>query len=124
MKRISVLATFPVLVLLLGSALLPQTPAPQPLTLSLECPGKDCPLLCGFVRLRPGDKVGWHSTGKNEETLVILGGRGEALIKGRAGMPFAAPQLVYIPPATEHNVTNTGDGVLEYVYVVAPARTD
>jgi mannose-6-phosphate isomerase-like protein (cupin superfamily) len=134
MKRISVLATFPVLVLLLGSALLPQTPAPQPLTLSLECPGKDCPLLrgkpqtagmrSGFVRLRPGDKVGWHSTGKNEETLVILGGRGEALIKGRAGMPFAAPQLVYIPPATEHNVTNTGDGVLEYVYVVAPARTD
>jgi mannose-6-phosphate isomerase-like protein (cupin superfamily) len=29
--------------------------------------------------------------------------------------------LVYIPPATRHNVTNTGNDVLEYVYVVAPA---
>jgi len=29
--------------------------------------------------------------------------------------------LVYIPPATRHNVTNTGQEPLEYVYVVAPA---
>jgi oxalate decarboxylase/phosphoglucose isomerase-like protein (cupin superfamily) len=28
--------------------------------------------------------------------------------------------LVYIPPATRHNVKNTGDKILEYVYVVAP----
>jgi mannose-6-phosphate isomerase-like protein (cupin superfamily) len=29
--------------------------------------------------------------------------------------------LAYIPPATRHNVTNTGAELLEYVYVVAPA---
>jgi len=29
---------------------------------------------------------------------------------------------VYIPPATRHNVTNTGSETLEYVFVVAPAR--
>jgi mannose-6-phosphate isomerase-like protein (cupin superfamily) len=77
----------------------------------------------GFERLKPGQTVGWHSTGKNQEALVILHGRGEALIDGQPAMPFAAPALVYIPPATRHNVANTGTEPLEYVYVVAPANT-
>ena len=76
----------------------------------------------GFVRLKPGESVGWHSTGKNEEALVILRGRGEALMEGQPGRAFVAPMLVYIPPATRHNVSNTGAELLEYVYVVAPAK--
>ena len=52
----------------------------------------------GFVRLKPGETVGWHTTGKNEESLVILRGRGEARIEGEPARPFAAPALVYIPP--------------------------
>ena len=108
-----------------------QAPARQPLTLSLDCPAGDCPLLTGapqtagmrsgFVRLKPGQSVGWHTTGHNEESLVILRGAGDALIEGQPKLSFAAPRAVYIPPATKHNVTNTGAGVLEYVYVVAPA---
>jgi mannose-6-phosphate isomerase-like protein (cupin superfamily) len=76
----------------------------------------------GFVRLEPGAKVGWHTTGKNEEALVILRGAGEALIESQAARPFAAPAFVYIPPATRHNVANTGKEPLEHVYVVAPAK--
>jgi mannose-6-phosphate isomerase-like protein (cupin superfamily) len=131
MRRAAFLATILISILFVGPALRPQTPPPQPLTLPLACAGKDCSLLrgkpqtagmrSGYVRLEPGETVGWHSTGKNEETLVVLKGSGEALIKGRAGMPFEAPHLVYIPPASEHNVKNTGSQVLEYVYVVAPA---
>ncbi len=75
----------------------------------------------GFVRLVSGATVGWHTTGKNEESLVILHGQGEALIEGQAKQAFVAPALVYIPPATRHNVANTGKELLEYVYVVAPA---
>jgi quercetin dioxygenase-like cupin family protein len=121
--------------ILLCFVLLPlssQTRPPQPQTLPLKCAEGDCPLLQGipqtagmrggFVRLKPRESVGWHTTGKNEEALVILGGRGEALIEGQPGHPFAAPMLVYIPPATRHNVTNTADELLEYVYVVAPAK--
>ena len=106
-------------------------PARQPLTLTLDCPGGDCPLLqgapqtagmrSGFVRLKPGESVGWHTTGRNEESLVVLHGAGSALIEGQASRSFAAPGAVYIPPATKHNVTNTGAEPLEYVYVVAPA---
>jgi mannose-6-phosphate isomerase-like protein (cupin superfamily) len=75
----------------------------------------------GFVRLQPGATVGWHTTGQHEEALVILRGQGEALIDGQAKQAFIAPAFAYIPPATRHNVLNTGEEPLEYVYVVAPA---
>ena len=120
--------------LLLFAALLPlssRTRHPQPQTLPLKCAEGDCLLLrgipqtagmrSGLVRLGPRASVGWHNTGQNEEALVILHGRGEALIEGQPGRAFEAPMLVYIPPATRHNVANTGDVPLEYVYVVAEA---
>ena len=102
------------------------------MTFALRCPAIECPLLqgppqtagmrSGFVRLEPGKSVGWHSTGQNEESLVILHGQGDALIEGLPKQSFAAPGFVYIPVATRHNVTNTGRETLEYVFVVAPAR--
>jgi mannose-6-phosphate isomerase-like protein (cupin superfamily) len=103
------------------------------LTLPLACEGGDCALLkgapqtagmrSGFVRLKPGETVGWHTTGEHEEALVILRGSGEARIEGEAALPVASAMEVYIPPATRHNVANTGSDVLEYVYVVAPIAT-
>jgi len=119
--------------LLVLRAICAQTPSPQPTTLSLECASRECPLLhgtpqtagmrSGFVRLKPGETVGWHSTTQHEEALVILRGRGEARIEGEPARPFAAPAMVYIPRATRHNVANTGNELLEYVYVVAPIAT-
>ena len=76
----------------------------------------------GFVHLLPGETVGWHTTGANEESLVILHGRGEVMIEGQVSIPFTAPIMVYVPSATRHNVKNTGMEPLEYVYVVAPAK--
>jgi mannose-6-phosphate isomerase-like protein (cupin superfamily) len=104
----------------------------KPLTFELDCAGGDCPLLKGTpqtsgmrggsVRLKPGESVGWHSTGQNEEALAILQGNGTANIEGQADVLFQARTLVYIPPDTRHNVTNTGNQILEYVWVVAPVR--
>ena len=132
MKRVMPIAlgailTMPTLALLPFTS---QTSHLQPLTLHLDCPGGDCPLLrgtpqtagmrSGFVRLKPGETVGWHTTDQNEESLVVLHGRGEALVEGQPARPFTAPGLLYIPPLTRHNIANTGDVLLEYVYVVAP----
>lgn len=75
----------------------------------------------GFVRLKPGETVGWHTTGAHEETLVILHGKGAAMVDGQPDRPFVSPAVTYIPPATRHNIKNTGSEILEYVYVVAPA---
>jgi oxalate decarboxylase/phosphoglucose isomerase-like protein (cupin superfamily) len=113
-----------------------QTPQPQPLAIPLTCSQGDCAVLkgapqttgmrSGFVHLKPGQTVGWHTTGKNEEALVVLHGKGNALIEGPHGgqpaLPFVGPALVYIPPDTRHNVENTGSDPLEYEYVVAPAK--
>ena len=113
------------------SPLAAQAPSRQVLVLPLECSSGDCALLrgapqtagmrSGFVRLKPGQSVGWHSTSQNEEALIILHGVGDALIEGQAKRSFSAPQFLYIPSATRHNVENTGREVLEYIYVVAPA---
>lgn len=129
MKRVGIV---PIVAAVAALPLGSQAPRPQLLTLPLVCPGGDCPLLkgapqtagmrSGFVRLKPGETVGWHTTGANEETLVILRGEGSALVEGQPPRAFAAPALAYIPPATRHNVSNTGKDTLEYVYVVAPAK--
>ncbi|HTV57594.1 MAG TPA: cupin domain-containing protein [Verrucomicrobiae bacterium] len=102
----------------------------KPLTMPAACGEKDCTLLggapvtaglrSGFVRLQPGETVGWHTTGAHEEELVILHGKGEAEIEGRSGLPIGEGAIAYIPPQTRHNVKNTGTEALEYVYVVAP----
>ncbi len=102
----------------------------EPLTFLVDCASGDCPLLKGApqtsgmrggsVKLRPGESVGWHSTGEHEEALVILRGKGAANIEGHADVPVHEKMLAYIPPGTKHNVTNTGTELLEYVWVVAP----
>jgi mannose-6-phosphate isomerase-like protein (cupin superfamily) len=128
--RLRNLAALCGLALLAASPMPPQEAAKQPLVMPLECAAHDCPLLkgepqtagmrSGFVRLKPWEAVGWHTTGDHEEALVILRGSGEAQIEGREPMPIAARMMVYIPPAARHNVQNTGRELLEYVYVVAP----
>ena len=136
MTRTSILMTLaPAAFSISIACMLPLSSQPAPLhalTLPLECASGDCGLLhgapqtagmrSGFVRLKPGDSVGWHTTGQNEESLVILRGQGDALVEGQPGRSFTAPGFVYIPPATRHNVSNTGREMLEYVYVVAPAK--
>jgi len=109
-----------------------ESPRHEPMTFTLDCAGGDCPLLKGTpqtggmrggsVKLKPGESVGWHSTSANEEALVILHGSGVANIEGRPDVPLTERMLAYIPPATRHNVTNTGSQVLEYVWVVAPTK--
>jgi len=108
-----------------------QTAKREPLTFPLGCAGGDCVLLKGApqttamrggsVSLKPGESVGWHSTGENEEALTILHGNGVARIDGHADVPLHEKMLAYIPPGTRHNVTSTGAEPLEYVWIVAPA---
>jgi quercetin dioxygenase-like cupin family protein len=119
-----------VLLATFGTVSFPQSEKPEPRTFVLQCSAGDCPLLTGkpqtggmrggSVTLKPGESVGWHSTAGNEESLVILRGTGVANIEGRGDMPLSEKHLAYIPPATRHNVTNTGTAILEYVWIVAP----
>ncbi len=76
----------------------------------------------GLVVLQSNQSVGKHSTGEHEELLVILEGKGEMIFKDGSTLPVEAQHALYCPPETEHNVRNTGAGILRYVYIVASTK--
>jgi len=90
--------------------------AVQPL---LSGPPETVTMKSGLVTLAPGQSVGKHSTGQHEEMLVILAGHGEMIFKDGSALAFLANHALYCPPQTEHDVKNTGNQPLRYVYVVA-----
>lgn len=88
----------------------------------LTGPPESVKMKSGLVVLAPGKSVGKHSTQQNEELLVVFEGHGEMTFYDGSKLPVKANSAVYCPPETEHNVTNTGTGLLRYVHVVSSAR--
>ncbi len=78
----------------------------------------------GMVTLPPGKDVGWHSTEKYEEMLIVLNGCGKLLSKGYDDLDIAYGRIAYNPPHTEHNVINNSSELLRYIYIVAPVLQD
>jgi mannose-6-phosphate isomerase-like protein (cupin superfamily) len=75
----------------------------------------------GRVYLKQGDECGQHSTKAHEETLVFLSGKGTAFIgEKETSFEVGKGKICYIPPNTLHNIKNTGDEPLVYIYCVAP----
>jgi len=75
----------------------------------------------GLVCLEPGQSCGRHSTNGNEEMLVFLEGTGHIFVGDHGCFEAAERQVAYIPPHTVHDVENTGDKPLVYIYCVAPS---
>jgi mannose-6-phosphate isomerase-like protein (cupin superfamily) len=80
-----------------------------------------CGMRSGRVYLAPAKSCGRHSTKDREELLVFLSGRGELLIGQNDRYQVGQGKVAYIPPQTAHDISNTGDAPLVYVYCVAPA---
>jgi len=75
----------------------------------------------GLVALKPGEDVGSHNTEDYEECIIILEGQGEIETEGLGRRSIRQGQVAYNPPQTQHNVINTSDGILRYIYLVAKA---
>lgn len=73
----------------------------------------------GLINLQLGEDVGSHNTGKHEELLIILDGVGEVEIEKLGRQKIYKGCVVYIPPATQHNVYCANTEPLRYLYVVA-----
>jgi len=86
----------------------------------LQGPPASSGMRSGYVSLAPNASVGRHSTGRNEEMLIVLGGSGRMFLAGLDPLDLRAPCAAYCPPDTEHDVVNNGSETLRYVYVVAP----
>ncbi len=74
----------------------------------------------GYVTLKPGESVGEHKTEAKEEAIIILEGEAEVYGEGKILFTVQGPNFIYIPPETNHDIKNSGDKPLRYVYVVAP----
>lgn len=72
-----------------------------------------------LVTLQPGENIGSHNTGKNEELLVILEGVGEVEAHGLGKQRVSGQSVVYISPDNQHNVSNVGTVPLRYLYIVS-----
>ena len=88
---------------------------------SLLKPPRSHGMRSGRVYLAGGAECGQHTTDINEEMLVFLSGAGTAFIGETEKMDVGVGKVVYIPPHTPHNIKNTSDEPLSYVFCVAPA---
>ena len=91
---------------------------------SLFKPPKTCQMHAGRVYLKPGDECGEHSTNDREEMLVFLSGRGQAIIGDNKALEVGQGKILYIPPQTLHNIKNTSDKPLSYIFCVVPVISD
>ena len=81
-----------------------------------------CGIKAGHVILKTGEDIGEHSTNDMEEALVILKGTGQLIINKKDGLDFEDNTVLYVAPQTIHNVKNTGDGTLEYIFITSNAK--
>ncbi|MHB0946658.1 MAG: cupin domain-containing protein [Sedimentisphaerales bacterium] len=87
---------------------------------SLMKPPKTHIIHSGRVYLKPGAECGEHSTGDREEMLVFLAGKGQAVIGDNKTLEVGQGKILYIPPQTPHNIKNTSDKPLSYIFCVVP----
>jgi len=77
-------------------------------------------LCSGFVTLKRDQSVGFHSSGKKEEILVVLEGRAQVSIASKHFI-LKDRMMLYIPPNSLHNVKNISIRGLKYLYITALA---
>jgi mannose-6-phosphate isomerase-like protein (cupin superfamily) len=112
-------------ILLLAFTLATANPIPKAIKLDaqgkghlaiLTGPPETATMRSGLVVLEPGKSVGKHSTGANEELLVVLEGAGEFRME-REILPLVAGTALYCPTGRTHDVFNSGKTKLRYIYV-------
>jgi quercetin dioxygenase-like cupin family protein len=74
----------------------------------------------GAMLLDPGESVGFHKTDSREEAIIILEGQADVYIEGKLEIHAGKEDVIYIPPETNHDIKNSTDKKLRYVYIVAP----
>jgi mannose-6-phosphate isomerase-like protein (cupin superfamily) len=81
--------------------------------------GKAKGLSCGLVTLKPQELIEEHKTVGKEEVLIILKGRATVYYGKNKTLHVPPNAFVFIPAETVHNVRNSGNKILQYVYVTS-----
>jgi mannose-6-phosphate isomerase-like protein (cupin superfamily) len=72
-----------------------------------------------WLEVPAGVKQTLHSDEEAEQVYVVVRGRGEMSVAGDTG-EIGEGDLVLVPPATDHAISNTGDAELACVSVQSP----
>ncbi len=72
------------------------------------------------MRLRPGARMDWHTTGSREELLILV--QGGVVVETRAArrlhrQAVSVGETLFLPPRVEHQVVNAGRRAARYIYV-------
>jgi mannose-6-phosphate isomerase-like protein (cupin superfamily) len=73
------------------------------------------------MALKPGEDIGTETHFDGDQIFLVLSGAGEAALN-RVNIPVRVNSLVAVPAGTEHNIRNTGPGMLRLVTVYAPPQ--
>jgi len=91
------------------------------LQMLLEPSRQSISIRSGRVILESGKDCGQHTTAEYEELLVFLSGEGVLELGDGRRLDVGEGVVAYIRPQTIHNVINTGQRPLSYIYCVVPA---
>lgn len=69
------------------------------------------------VRIHPGETVPAHTHTDEDQVYHVVSGTGFVVLDG-VRTEVSAGSSVLIPLGTEHEITNTGEDVLDYVFFV------
>ena len=71
------------------------------------------------MALRAGEEIGAEVHEHNDQVLTFVEGTARVEVDGE-GAEVGAGDMVVVPAGVEHNVTNTGDGVLRLYTIYGP----
>lgn len=72
-----------------------------------------------WLTLKPGDSIGYHKHTTNEDTYIIISGRGTFRDKDGKDVPVKAGDVTIVRKNESHGLTNTGTEPLVFVDVIA-----
>lgn len=72
-----------------------------------------------WLTLAPGDSIGYHQHTTNEDTYIIVSGRGSFKDKDGREVPVKAGDVTIVRKGESHGLTNTGTEPLVFIDVIA-----
>lgn len=76
-------------------------------------------LSVGVNETHPGGRVPEHKHDTEEEVMLFLSGKGKFITKEKE-IDVGPGICVYSPPGETHEIINTGDEVLKFVWIFSP----
>ena len=73
----------------------------------------------GTSDIEPGSKTIPHQHSAETEVMFIYKGKGTAIIGGDS-YPLAEETMMFCPPGIAHQICNTGEKLLSFVYFYSP----